>query len=78
MGLENRKKMTYRNHDIYVAPVKYVIIKKLEYFSEGGSQKHLDDIASILDVTTGEIDHQFLEEKLNEFHLQMEWEKVEK
>jgi hypothetical protein len=33
---------------VLFAPVEYVIISKLEYFREGGSEKHLRDIHGIL------------------------------
>lgn len=33
------------------APPQYVILRKLEYYREGGSQKHLTDIQSILAQT---------------------------
>lgn len=33
---------------IWLAPPEYVIIRKLEFFREGGSQKHLDDIRKML------------------------------
>jgi hypothetical protein len=31
--------------------LKYVILRKLEYYREGWSEKHLRDIAGILDVS---------------------------
>jgi len=34
-----------------VAPPEYVIVRKLEYFREGGSAKHLADIRAMLAVT---------------------------
>jgi hypothetical protein len=33
-----------------------VIIKKMEYYSEGGSEKHLRDITGMLVTSEGEID----------------------
>ena len=35
-----------------VAPPEYVIVRKLEYYREGGSQKHLKDIRAILRNTS--------------------------
>ena len=35
----------------YVAPPEYVILRKLEYFREGGSEKHSRDIENILAIT---------------------------
>lgn len=36
---------------VSVAPPEYVILRKLEYFREGGSSKHRTDIQSILQTT---------------------------
>ncbi len=36
---------------IAVAPPEYVVVRKLEYYREGGSRKHVDDIHAILSVT---------------------------
>ena len=37
-----------------------VILKKLEYFREGGSEKHLRDIAGVLKIMGPELDHPYL------------------
>ena len=37
-----------------------VILKKLEYFREGGSEKHLRDITGVLKIMGTELDHQYL------------------
>lgn len=37
------------NLEAWFAPPEYVILRKLQYYQEGGSTKHLDDIRSILD-----------------------------
>ena len=38
-----------------------VIIKKMEYYREGASEKHLRDIASMLRISGNEIDHAYVE-----------------
>ena len=37
-----------------------VIIKKMEYYSEGGSEKHLRDITGMLLTSAGEIDRHYI------------------
>ena len=37
-------------------------MRKLEYYREGGSDKHLRDIRGMLQVSGGQIDHAALEE----------------
>jgi len=59
-----------------IAPVEYVILRKLEYYSEGGSEKHLRDIAGILSVSSDRIDFGQLSEKIHEYSLEKEWEEA--
>ncbi len=37
-----------------------VILKKLEYYREGGSEKHLRDIAGVLKIMGNQLDHEYL------------------
>jgi hypothetical protein len=50
-GLLNRKSVQLEDQAIWVAPAEYVILRKLEYYREGWSEKHLRNIAGILDVS---------------------------
>ena len=59
-------------------PVEYVILRKLEYYREGGSEKHLQDIVSILEISSDQINFQQLEEKIQKNALQKEWEKAKR
>lgn len=43
-----------------LAPPEYVILKKLEYYQEGRSEKHLRDIEGMLKISAGIIDLNFL------------------
>jgi hypothetical protein len=47
---------------VVVAPPEYVIVRKLEYFREGGSEKHLRDIRSMLNVSGDQIDRSILDD----------------
>ena len=59
---------------IWIAPIEYVILKKLEYFREGRSEKHLADIRGMLAVSGDVIDAAFLESQLIDLGLKAEWE----
>jgi hypothetical protein len=61
---------------VWVAPVEYVILRKLEYYREGRSDKHLRDIAGILELSAIQIDNAWLEEQISERRLQDEWNAV--
>ena len=51
-AMEKRELFEFMESNIWVAPPEYVIIRKLEFYEEGGSEKHLRDIAGILEMTT--------------------------
>jgi hypothetical protein len=53
-----------------------IILMKMRYFQEGGSEKHLRDIAGILIVSGSEIDIAYLEKWIEEFGLQDIWKLI--
>jgi hypothetical protein len=77
-GMSNRKRIDLEGEPLWLAPVEYVILRKLEYYREGESEKHLQDIISILEISSDQINFQQLEEKIQENALQKEWDKVKR
>lgn len=59
-----------------MAPPEYVILRKLEYYREGGSSKHRTDIQAILNVSGAEIDHGSLSEWIDRLGLVGIWKTV--
>ena len=59
---------------LFVAPPEYVVIRKLEFFREGGSTKHLIDIAALRKST--ELDPAALEEWARKLGVEELWGKV--
>ncbi len=57
---------------INLAPPEYIIIHKLEFYREGGSQKHLRDIAGIIEQQP--LDLEYLESTLASLHLTPHWQ----
>ena len=55
-GLQHRRKIQVSETDLWLAPPEYVIVRKLEFFREGKSEKHVRDIRSMLTVSSDEID----------------------
>lgn len=53
-----------------------VIIKKMEFYKEGGSEKHLRDITGILKVSGGMIDYSYIEKWAEKLVLTEVWEAV--
>jgi len=67
-----RRKMPFwKGKEVYLASPEDVIIGKLEYFRQGSSQKHLNDIRGILAET--EIDDEYLKRWVKKLHLESEW-----
>ncbi len=56
------------------APSIYVILRKLEFFREGHSSKHLTDIAGILAANASSVTDPELEDWVEKLHLEREWQ----
>ena len=72
-GLENARRVEYSGEEICLAPPELVILKKLEFFREGGSQKHLRDIHFMLEISADKIKLPMLEQWIRERNLEKEW-----
>jgi len=71
--LDSRKLVDVEGEPFWLAPIEYVILRKLEYYREGESGKHLGDISSILTFSSKEIDFRMLEAQIKKRTLQKEW-----
>ena len=58
---------------VRVAPIEYVIVRKLSYFKHGQSDRHLTDIANMVRIRGDLIDRGALEEWLHRLGLDVEW-----
>jgi hypothetical protein len=52
-AFRNARRYSIGGIEVRVAPPEYVITRKLEFYREGGSDKHLRDIRSMLAVAPG-------------------------
>jgi len=57
----------------YTAAPEDVILGKLWYYHEGGSDKHLRDMVGMLQVSGDEIDTEYVEHWVRELGLTEEW-----
>lgn len=64
------------NLEISVAPPEYVVLRKLEYYREGRSEKHPADIQAISEVTGLNLDR--LDPWLDQLGLRSIWAEIEK
>ena len=60
----------------FAARAEDVIIGKLIYFQEGGSEKHLRDIASMMKMNRSKIDEEYLDRWVEALGLTEEWQAV--
>ena len=58
---------------IWVAPIEYVILRKLEYYRMAASDRHLVDIAAMRRISGATIDHRALGEWIERLGLEREW-----
>jgi len=71
--LENKVKINFAGSDIFFAPVEYVIIKKLEFYKEGSSQKHIEDVTNILINSESLINFVFLNQNIKDLGPEEVW-----
>ena len=73
-GLSQKTRIKLNDEDgIWVAPPEYVIARKLEYYREGNSKKHLHDISGMLEVSGDIINKIIIQEWITKLHLQAQW-----
>lgn len=75
-AFRHSKRYSIGETTISLAPPEYVILRKLEYYREGRSEKHLRDIRSMLAVSREQIDHAALNDWIHRRDLQPEWTAV--
>jgi hypothetical protein len=76
-ALDNRRRVNVSGDEIWVAPIEYVIVRKLEFFREGGSEKHVRDIAAMLRVSGEIVDRAKLDLWVQRLGLESQWKLAE-
>jgi hypothetical protein len=77
-AFRNKRSYQLEGRTITLAPPEYVIVRKLEFFREGGSEKHLRDIRAMLTVSGRQIDQAALQDWVQRRDLRAQWEIVSK
>ncbi len=72
-GLEHRRAVTFGDEQVWIAPIPYVIVLKLRYFRESGSDRHLRDIGAMRRLSGDIIDQQALLGLIARLGLETEW-----
>jgi hypothetical protein len=71
-----RREKEVAGRKVWFASPEAVIVHKLRFYREGGSEKHLRDIRSMLSVSGDEIDRTMIERVVGELALAEQWRKV--
>ena len=74
-ALAHRRRIDLGGSGAWIAPPEYVILRKLEFLREGGSDKHIRDIRFIRAATA--LDRTFLEREISRLGVEVEWRKTE-
>ena len=75
-AFRRRNAVQFEGETLVLAPVEYVIVRKLEFFCEGGSEKHLKDIQGILEVSGDRLDRAALNEWVTRQGVEAQWKLV--
>ena len=73
-GMENARKIVVEDSDVWFAPPEYVILRKLESFREGGSEKHLRDIEGILGTSGDLVNLSEIDRRAESLGVRAEWD----
>ena len=76
--LRRKKGPVLEGLEAYFASPEDVILKKMQYYQEGGSEKHLRDITGILKVTGDDIDLTYITRWAERLGVREIWEAIVK
>ncbi len=76
-AMSKLKRIQLEGEPVWLAPPEYVILRKLEYYREGGSEKHLRDIASMVKIASDQINFEELRRKIKQYVLVKQWKKAQ-
>jgi hypothetical protein len=64
------------DYEVSFASIEDVVLKKMEYYREGGSEKHLRDITGVLRISGDRIDQAYVAEWATKLGLESIWQAV--
>ncbi len=75
-ALQHRVVRQVEGEAVQFAPIEAVIVSKLRYFQMGGSDRHLRDIARMMEVSESDVDLPTLDRWIVRLKLGAEWERA--
>lgn len=75
-AMARRRAVPVGDGTVWLAPLEYVIVLKLRYYKDGGSERHLRDVAAMRRISGDLIDEPALDGWLARLGLEREWRKA--
>lgn len=75
-AFRGKRPVEFAGETVMLASPEYVIVRKLAYYREGRSEKHLRDIRAMLAVSGEQLDRSSLDEWIQRCGLETEWRQV--
>jgi len=75
-AMARRRTVPIADGTVWVAPLEYVILLKLRYYRESGSDRHLRDIAAMRRISGELLDQTALDGWIARLGLEPEWKKA--
>lgn len=72
-GLARRHLVEFGPDSVPVAPIEYVILMKLQWLRQAGSERHRSDIASMVRLSGELVDREALQRWITELGVEAEW-----
>jgi hypothetical protein len=72
-ALHGRRQVMFDGEPVWTAPPEYVILRKLQYRRDGGSDKHVQDIRAMLRTLGDRLDRETLHAAVRQLGLEEEW-----
>ena len=76
-AFRNKRTIEFEGEALVLAPPEFVIVRKLEYLREGGSDKHLRDVRSMLKVSGEQMDRAALAEWIRARGVEEVWKQAQ-
>jgi hypothetical protein len=76
-AFRGKRSVQFEGETVVLAPPEYVIVRKLEFYREGGSEKHLRDIRSMLAVSGEQLDRAELNHWIQHLGLEPQWKETQ-
>ena len=75
-GFERRKRISVDEGQIWLAPPEYVILRKLEYYRDSGSDRHFRDVVMMLRISGESLERDELDRWVRELGVTEAWSAV--